>query len=186
MPIPDFDHNYVLPPHIGNPANINDVSPYPISTLEFVQKFSTSKTRIDILHKFLDFRTQTRNAGLINGFQWLDGSFVENIEISEGRNPRDLDLITIFWGYDPNFLKNFHSNFSSFFDPNLAKTIYNLDHYNINLNNIITNPEFVTEYIRYWVQLFSHNRRNVWKGMLKIQLNTPQDDTHALNYLNSI
>ncbi len=32
---------------------------------------------------------------------------------------------------------------------------------------------------RYWISLFSHNRLGVWKGMLRIALNTPSEDAAA-------
>ena len=88
MPIPDFDHNHVIPPHLGNPSKGGDISPFECTTLELCQKFSTSKERIEILQKFLDFRKRTVNSGVKVGFQWLDGSFLENIEKSEGRNQK--------------------------------------------------------------------------------------------------
>ncbi len=40
MPIPDFDHNHVIPPHLGDPSKGGDVSPFECTTLELCQKFS--------------------------------------------------------------------------------------------------------------------------------------------------
>jgi hypothetical protein len=78
--IPSFDHNGVIPPYLGNPANgSNFVSPYPTDSLELCQRFATSKDRIAILKKFMAFREEMRNFG-ISGFQYLDGSFLEDIE----------------------------------------------------------------------------------------------------------
>ena len=34
--------------------------------------------------------------GIGSGFQWLDGSFLENVEMTEKRDPGDLDLVTFF------------------------------------------------------------------------------------------
>ncbi|CAK0770435.1 hypothetical protein CCP3SC1_50035 [Gammaproteobacteria bacterium] len=39
------------------------------------------------------------------------------------------------------------------------------------------------EQARYWILLFSHNRLGVWKGMLKIDLNTPKEDELARQQL---
>ncbi|MDA1231040.1 MAG: hypothetical protein O2856_09720 [Planctomycetota bacterium] len=39
----------------------------------------------------------------MTGFQWLDGSFLEDIELGDGRPPRDLDVVTVYWGYDLAF-----------------------------------------------------------------------------------
>lgn len=185
MPIPDFDHNYVLPPHLGNPTDSSQLSPYPTTTLELVTKFSTSKARVNILLKFLEFRLQLQNLKVTSGFQWLDGSFLENTEIAQGRPPNDLDLITVFWGYDDSFLDNLNKQFPAFFDPYLSKMHFMLDHYTVNFSSP-NRQDFVADYLRYWIQLFSHNRLRIWKGMLKIQLDTPTDDVNAINYLNSL
>ena len=40
-------------------------------------------------------------------------------------------------------------------------------------------PEATLEHTRYWISLFSHNRSGVWKGMLRIELNTPAEDSAA-------
>src|SRR5437868_6595038 len=106
MPIPPFDHNLVIPPHVGDPRVPAELSPYPCTTLELCQRFGTSDERRDILLNFLRFRDLLRRHHLINGFQWLDGSFLENIEAIEGRPPRDLDVVTIYWNYDMLFQNN--------------------------------------------------------------------------------
>jgi hypothetical protein len=186
MPIPDFDHNYVLPPHVGSPTDPGQISPYAATTLELALKFGTSPARKTILYKYLNFRSELKKHNLNNGYQWLDGSFLENIEISEGRSPRDLDLLTIFWGYDDSHLTVVNTIFPSFFDPGESKRLFQLDHYTINMEKAVVYPEATADLIRYWIQLFSHNRNSVWKGMLKINLNTPTDDNDAFNYLNSI
>jgi len=101
--IPDFDHNLVLPPHTGDPRSPGEVSPYPCTSVDLCRKFSTSPERQAIWGGFLDFRDRLRAEGLTQGFQWLDGNFLEDIEAQEGRAPRDLDVVTFFWGYDLAF-----------------------------------------------------------------------------------
>jgi hypothetical protein len=32
--------------------------------------------------------------GIVEGFQWIDGSFIEDAEKSRGRPPADIDIIT--------------------------------------------------------------------------------------------
>lgn len=183
MPIPSFDHNLVIPPHLGNPALPNDVSPFKCTTVDLCNKFSTSPKRIEILKGFLSFRNKLNSFGLVNGFQWLDGSFLEDVETREQRPPNDLDLVTIYWGYDLNFQQNLMQNFPEFADSILSKQNYFLDHYPF---DAFYSPVATVEQTKYWVQLFSHNRDSVWKGMLQIELNTPNEDTQALQYLNSI
>src|SRR5690625_2378032 len=181
--IPDFDHNLVLPPHIGDPRNHADLSPYPCTTVDLCRKFATSPERREILTKFLDFRERLSSAGLTQGFQWLDGSFVEDIETQEKRAPRDLDVVTFYWGYDMTFQHKLNTEIPEFFNPTLAKAMFSLDHYPVDASY---SPVLTVESTRYWAQLFSHNRLGVWKGMLKIALNTPADDFDARQTLSTI
>ena len=182
MPIPNFDHNLVMPPHLGNPAIPDDVSPFKCTTLELCDKFSTSPKRIEILKGLLSFRSSLQTLGLVDGFQWLDGSFLEDVETRERRSPNDLDIVTVYWGYDAAFQNNIVHNFPEFADSILSKQNYLLDHYTFNASSA---PITTVNYARYWVQLFSHNRDAVWKGMLQIELNTPIVDASALQLLNT-
>ena len=183
MPIPQFDHNLVLPPHLGNPASPVDLSPYHCSTLELCQCFSTSKERRDILANYLNFRNRLRTNGMAqNAIKCLDGSLLEDIEQQQKRAPRDLDLLTIYWGYDLQFQQNLVAAVPEFNDPSLAKQNLKLDHYPFDASY---SPLKTVELSRYWAQLFSHNRNGVWKGMLSIPLNTPTDDLAALDYLRN-
>lgn len=181
-PIPNFDHNLVIPPHLGNPTLPSDVSPYKCTSLELCEKFATSPQRIDILKGFISFRQKLTSLGLTNGFQWLDGSFLEDVESREQRPPNDLDLVTIFWGYDLAFQIKLITSFPEFADSQLSKQNYLLDHYPFNASK---SPLVTVNYSGYWMQLFSHNRDGVWKGMLQVELNTPNEDISALQYLNT-
>jgi hypothetical protein len=183
MAIPDFDHNLVLPPHLGNPTNPSELSPYPCSTVELVEKFNTSAERNEILKGFINFRTQLRSKGLsADAFQWIDGSFLEDIEHQEGRAPRDIDVVTIYWGYDTAFQTNLVTNFPEFASPKQAKANFSVDHYALDAS---FHPQHTVEMSRYWGLLFSHNRLGVWKGMLRIDMDTVTDDIDALTELNS-
>lgn len=176
MPIPAFDHNLVLPPHLGDPVNLSHLSPYPCTTADLCRRFGATAERRAILRKFLDFRERLRVEGLTTGFQWLDGSFLEDVETRESRPPKDLDVVTVYWGYDHAFQANLISTFAEFANPILAKTTYSLDHYPFDAG---FDPTVTLEYTRYWILLFSHNRLGVWKGMLRIELNTPIEDATA-------
>ncbi len=183
MPIPNFDHNNVLPPHLGNPINRTQLSPYPCTILELCHHFSTSQQRIIILKNYVSFRQRMTNEGILYGFQWLDGSFIENVETSQQRSPRDLDVVTFYGGLSIPQQTAIRGSFPEFANPTLAKTNYLLDHYPVDYS---FSPDVTVEQTRYWIQLFTHNRLGVWKGMLRLPLNTPIDDQHALDYLNSI
>ena len=181
MSIPAFDHNLVLPPHIGDPRNASDLSPYRCSTVDLVQRFATTDARKEILRKFLEFRQLLQSHGLEVGYQWLDGSFLEDIETLESRPPGDMDLLTIFWGYPLSFLNELVTKFPAFLRPEISKRDFQLDHFPIMADEA---PQATVENTRYWIQLFTHRRDGVWKGMLRIELNTPADDSTAMDYLN--
>lgn len=184
MPIPAFDHNNVLPPHLGNPAVKTDLSPYLCTILEICNRFSTSPNRIEILKKFVAFRLRINNLGIVDGFQWLDGSFFEDIERSESRPPNDMDVVTFYRGLSSPDPAKIISSFPEFASPVLSKSSYQLDHYAVDYSH---SPDTTVEQTRYWIQLFTHKKMTgIWKGILKLPLNTPVDDQQAQNYLTSI
>jgi hypothetical protein len=176
MPIPPFDHNLVIPPHLGDPTSLGQLSPYPCTTVELCQRFGSTEERRAILGKFLDFRERLNQEGLTNGFQWLDGSFLEDVESRENRAPRDLDVVTVYWGYNLAFQQNLQLRFREFASSVQSKATYSLDHFPLDAGY---SPDATLESTRYWILLFSHNRSGVWKGMLRIELNTPVEDTAA-------
>jgi len=152
------------------------LSPYACTTVDLCQRLGMTPERRAILGKFLDFRDRLNNEGLTNGFQWLDGSFLEDVETRESRPPKDLDLVTVYWGYDRAFQTGLLSRFREFASPALSKAAYSLDHYNFDAG---FHPTVTLEQTRYWILLFSHNRQAVWKGILRIELNTPAEDAVA-------
>lgn len=181
MPIPAFNYNHVLPPHLGNPTLPDHLSPYECTIIEFCQHFATNPIRVNILKNYLRFRERMNHIGIINGFQWLDGSFTENIEVSEKRPPGDLDVVTFYGGVDPSALVKVFPEFAS---PMVSKATYQLDHYPV---DFMYDPYVTVEYTRYWIQLFTHKKgTGLWKGILKLPINTPVEDQDALNYLNSL
>ncbi|ARS34296.1 hypothetical protein CA264_01920 [Pontibacter actiniarum] len=126
---------------------------------------------------------------IILGYQWLDGSFLEDIETLEKRPPKDIDVVTFYAGQlekTPGIVidvnKNITSNFIEFAMPSKAKVKYKVDNQPV---DIATDPFRVIEATRFWIQLFTHRRNQIWKGILRIPINTPIEDQQALQYLNS-
>lgn len=182
MPIPAFDATTgVLPPHLGNPcAGSQNLTPFPATSEEVCQRFATSPERCAILSKWLDFRQQLLTLGITKGFQWLGGSFMENVEILRFRPPNDMDVVTFFEfpsGHDSaSFLRFILTNMREFLDHSACKIRFKLDHFSVPLE--APGVALVT-HTRYWTGFFSHTRDKVWKGMLQIELNTPASDTAA-------
>ena len=181
-PIPDFDHNLVIPPHLGDPTSIDQLSPYRASTKDLCEKLCTSVDRKLILEGLLDFRECLRSEGIVEGFQWIDGSFLEDVERRERRSPRDIDVLTVYWIYDIDHQDTVAGKFPAFVDRRISKAQFKVDHFPLDMN---AEPELVIDSTLYWIQLFSHNRSAVWKGMLRIDLNTPETDIEAREILTS-
>jgi len=183
MPIPAFDANNVLPPHAGDPRRREQLSPFPCASAELCQRFATSPERLAILDGFLRFRELLAQAGFVSGFQWVDGSFLENIEAEANRPPNDLDVVTFYLPPDAGFNARVATSYPVLRDQNQIKTTYRLDHYFLDMAR---HPVLTVEWTRYWTGLFSHRRDGVWKGMLRIDLNTPVEDTNARAHLNGM
>jgi hypothetical protein len=178
MPIPSFDGILnVLPPHLGVGGAIINMSPYVCTALEVCQRFATTSARKQILEGFLNLRAELAALG-VQGFQWLDGSFVEDIEAQERRDPRDMDVVTfVATPADPAGL---HAAIMAS-NPDLlnrphVKANYHIDHFWLPLGS---HPAQLVEHARYWYGLFSHRRDRVWKGMLALELLNMADDAAA-------
>lgn len=179
MPIPDFDHNGVLPPHLGLPSEQSQLSPYPATVLEVCEKFGATSERRKILNGWLDLRQALRQLGYVSGFQWLDGSFMEDVEGRRGSAPNDVDVVSfllpaVAHNPDPNLIQILANHAA-------AKQRYKVDHFVV----ILAWPgHVIVEQSRYWCGLFSHRRTDgVWKGMLKVDLGGQADDDVARQHL---
>lgn len=176
--IPAFNESNVLPPFCGgNPASPTALSPYNASMCELVARFGGSPARQAILNGLLAYRQVLRDRGLTEGFQWIDGSFVENVEVSRGRAPADVDVVT--FARRPEALRDnaawrtFVATSRELFDPRVTKQCYLCDAYFVDLDK---RSEMVVDDTRYWFGLFSHQRdTSLWKGMVKVPLRSDDD-----------
>jgi hypothetical protein len=179
MPIPPFDSiKNVLPPHLGNPTQPSDLSPYPCTVAELSSRFATSAKRKQILMGFLELRAILFSLG-IRGFQWLSGSFLENIEVLERRDPGDIDVVTfVDCQESPEAWYSFivSAGKEEILDFSWTKENYFVDHYVIPLSS---GPAEIVDLTRYWYGLFSHRRDLLWKGMLVVDLADIADDEAA-------
>lgn len=93
--IPAWNLHGVIPPiRPGMLGSHSDRSPYQSSLASLIHAMGTSSARLDMLEGLLNFRSKIHDVGGSGGFQWLNGSFSENVEAVEGRAPRDVDVIT--------------------------------------------------------------------------------------------
>ncbi len=182
MPIPDFDHNGVLPPHLGLPTDPRQLSPYPVTALEVCEKFGTSLERRNILRGWLELRAALRQLGHASGFQWLDGSFMEDVETRRGSPPNDIDVVSFLPAGNPQNQNAAILNVLA--DRAGVKAQYKVDHLVVRL---FWPGDVVVEHSRYWCGLFSHRRLDgIWKGMLKVDLGLQADDDFARQHLEQL
>lgn len=172
--IPAWNSAGVLPPIRPNaPGNTPDRSPYVVDLVVLFDRFATSPERMAILDGLLRFRADLHAAGITSGFQWLDGSFLEQVETLEGRAPRDMDVVTFFdlpQGLDQRALARRHG---TQFDPKHAKATYAIDAYFVVLGQPTDQRQ--VRNIAYWYSLWSHRRDGLWKGFVQVDLDPAQD-----------
>jgi uncharacterized protein DUF6932 len=70
------------------------MSPFPTSLTRIANKLCGSPARKEIFRGLLAYRQELGNIGMDEGFRWLSGSFMEDIESRESRNPNDIDAVT--------------------------------------------------------------------------------------------
>ena len=183
--IPEFNHSFVLPPFVGEQITQAQGSPYHVTALELVQRFATSPERAVILCGLLDYRVELRSLGFAEGFQWLDGSFVENVEAHQSRPPKDVDVVT--FAHAPAGLSA--TDIQAMMDANPDVFVkerclkrFCCDPMVVNLGK---RPEKLVQDVRYWYGLFSHRRGDhVWKGILQLPLQS--DDEIARGILDNM
>ena len=113
--------------------------------------------------------------GLTRGFQWINGSFLENVEDNENRDPEDIDVVTFFHlpnGYTEESLYEAHQ---PVFDPNHIKSKYEVDAHYIQLDT--DHMDYIIRSSTFWYSLWSHTQDGRWKGYLQIDLANNEDET---------
>lgn len=176
--IPTWNANGVMPPiSSANPTSA-ERSPYVVSLSEFVLRFGTSPKRRQILSGFLQYRQLLHSAGLTAGFQWLDGSFMENIETLETRDPKDLDVVTFFYIPVGVTQRQIQTAAPTLTDHDLIKATYLVDSHFVSLGSHAIS---LVERSAYWYGVWSHRRDSTWKGYLQVDLDPIDDALAALN-----
>ncbi|MEO7275282.1 MAG: hypothetical protein ABIX28_01985 [Vicinamibacterales bacterium] len=156
------------------------MSPYPATLVEIAERFCPSDHRKEIFRGFLAYRQALAGIGLDAGFQWLSGSFMEDIEALEGRLPGDVDVVTFcrrpaVARTDPDW-QAFVTVNDALLDPDLIRASFRCHAFLVDMDLI---PEAVISYSRYWYGLFAHRRGGLWKGLLEISLPVTADDADA-------
>ena len=179
MPIPALTIDGVLPPFIGPEGpggSSQDMTPYLVTAEEVVSRFGRTERRREILRGWLGYRAALRAAGFVRGFQWVDGSFVED------KDPNDIDVMTFAYRpailTDPTQRAAWVAQHANVLSRPAVKQQYEVDAFQVDLAG---NPETLVTATRYYGALFSHRRGDsLWKGMLSVRLENAAEDQTAL------
>ena len=149
---------------------------------QLVQRFGTTPERVGILNGLLAYRGVLSSLAISDGLQWLDGSFVEDVENKRGRPPGDIDIVTL--ARRPPTIATatdweaFVDGHPEVFDPVQTKAEFKCDAYYIDLDLL---PELVVGGVIYYFGLFSHQRvTSLWKGMIAVPLISDDDVAQLL------
>ncbi|MFC6122201.1 DUF6932 family protein [Citrobacter bitternis] len=156
-------------------------SPYKMDIVTFVSMFAITPQRMKILKGFVKFRTALSEVGLVDGFQWVDGSFTENVELIEKRPPNDVDVVTFFKFSDGDDDNSVINRNPSIFVHESVKKEFLVDSY---FEGLDAPGHYLVERTVYWYSMWAHKRDLSWKGFIQIPLN-PQLDKAAMAILNA-
>jgi hypothetical protein len=185
MSIPDWNIHGVVPPIRPGRSEIDsDRSPYHVDISALVERFAMTSHRRNIFRGLLRFRGALASINIRNGFQWIDGSFLEDVEHMRERPPGDIDVVTFTELGDAPDQQRLLNSFPQLFNRHQVKAEYHVDHYFVNLSG--PQNAATVRRVSYWYSMWSHRRKDqTWKGFVEVALN-PGDDTLMLDYLDTL
>lgn len=175
--LPAWDLSGVMPPvRPGAEGHSSERSPYQASLVDLVHQFAVSEERARLLRGLLNYRNSLHEAGLVSGFQWLDGSYMEHVEVLENRPPRDIDVVTFF--HLPNGMtqQSLAEAYPDIFNHTGVKKAFNVDSYYFPLGTSVEATR--VRQLTYWYSMWSHRRTGQWKGFVQVDL-SPGEDAEA-------
>jgi len=135
--------------------------------------FGFSPDRRAILNGLLDFRASIYAAGIPNGFQWLNGSFMEDVESHQDRSPNDIDVVSFIqlpFGEDQGSL---YGRAAHLFDHDAVKVAFKVDAY-FEFLGVALEERHIRQ-VTYWHSMWAHNRNGNWKGFFTVGLDLTDD-----------
>jgi hypothetical protein len=187
MAIPNFNAQGVLPPFLGPNATTQQRSPYVGTMTDLVVALGTTVHRKRLFEGLIRYRQMMHSLDFTVGFQFIDGSFVENIEVTGGRVPNDIDVFSYLekpskYLTDPAL---WTSEGLTRWAGEIADRTKNKSRFGIDSYAVAIDEPFMTiiNVTMYWHGLFSHQRTTMrWKGFVIVPLNAA-DDAAALTLL---
>ncbi len=175
--IPEWNTLGLLPPIDPVSPASQERSPYRVALPDVVARFSTSSERRQILRGWLNFRAALHDMGIVEGFQWLDGSFMEQVEVLERRAPRDIDIVSFVRA--PAAFNPTPEQLAAL-DHDHVKQNFLVDSYLVEMDQLERSN--LIRKAAYWYSMWSHRRNQAWKGYLEVDLD-PAFDQQALDLL---
>jgi len=174
--IPNWTAQGVIPPiDVIDPTSANR-SPYRVTATDFALRFGTSKDRCGIIDGLLRYREALHAAGLASGFQWIDGSFLEQVETLESRPPNDVDVVTFYDLPAGETQRSIQAKNADLFDHDKVKVNFHVDAF---LVHLAAEPTRLVSHSAYWYSVWSHRRNQAWKGYVEIDLDGSDDQAAA-------
>jgi hypothetical protein len=180
--IPAWTADGVLPPINASHPVSPDRSPYVVSLSDYVLRFGGTSERRTVIHGFLRYPAALHAVGLVSGFQWIDGSFLEHVEVIEARAPNDVDVVTFYRLPGGASQEQVALRAGALFDHGAVKDAFHVDGY---LAHLGMDPERLTRQSAYWYSVWSHRRNQLWKGFVQVDL-APAEDATATATLKSL
>ena len=180
--IPDWQYNGLLPAVASEGVDPEGRSPYKVDVRRLVERFGHTDRRRALLRNFFAFRGEVRDCGWYNGFQWLNGSFLEDVErVGEGREPGDIDVVSFLYDSevrDPDKARRLASAVGH----HDVKARLWVDSYVVNLDGPV---ELVLDAATYWQSIWGHRKGDrVEKGFVRVSMG--DDDGSALALLDHL
>lgn len=156
-------------------------APYVAPLAEVVDRFAFTPERRRLFVGLLDLRRELHELGVVQGFQWLGGSFVESEP-----SPADVDVVTFFvmpraWR-DKAVRERIVAARPELFRPTEARKRLHCDAYFVAL----AMKQEMFRQMTLWYGLFSHDRETLaWKGFVEIALD-PAGDAAARLVLEAV
>lgn len=157
---------------------------------ELLVALGTTPARQNLIFGLLKYRELLGSFGYTAGVQFIDGSFVEDVETREARDPGDIDIFS-FLMQPAQYVGNvalwqstgFPQWATEVVNRTLNKQRYQLDTYGMVVDQ--GGPLEMMNATIYWYSLFSHKKvAQDWKGFVRIALD-PVDDQLALTSIVS-
>lgn len=141
-----------------------------------------------MLNNLIAYRQLISTGGYTSGIQFLDGSFVEDVETHSRREPGDIDVFSLL-NVPTHYMQNppsWHQGGFQFWAEEIQNQPRNKQRFELDTYAALV-EEFqllgLLNHVMYWYSLFSHQRDTfAWKGFVAVVLD-PAQDADALVWL---